>query len=121
MNSSGNTVKDPAFSLLPKGPRRTVNSSKAAFVPFVSVRTSNNWQVVAQVPEQSAHDVPVGANVDVRVPAANIDHAHGKLMQLLPTPVGSGDSVSYQMLVQVDGGSAPPPLPGMTVDLTIKN
>ncbi|HVX43162.1 MAG TPA: biotin/lipoyl-binding protein [Mycobacteriales bacterium] len=121
VNSSGNSVQDPAFSLLPKGPSRTVNSSKAVFLPFVSLRTSNDWTVIAQVPERSTRDVPVGADVDVSVPAANIDHAKGKLMQILPTPVGNGNSVSYQILVRIDGGSGKPPLPGMTADLTIKN
>jgi multidrug efflux pump subunit AcrA (membrane-fusion protein) len=112
--------QEPAFSLLPEGPKSAIRSSAAqTAMPVIVLRTSGAWQVVVLIPEQSASEVRAGEVVMVSVPAAHLSGVRGHIQELWPTPVMTSAGIAYQAVVNVLGHQRATPLGGMAADVRL--
>src|SRR6266851_2141714 len=107
-------VQQPAFSLLPEGPKSAVYMREAqAAMPVIVLRTSGAWQVVVPIPESSAANVRAGQVVIISVPSAHLSGVRGHIQELLPTPVTTSGGIVYQAVVNVLGHQRVTPLSGI--------
>jgi multidrug efflux pump subunit AcrA (membrane-fusion protein) len=112
----------PEFSLLPEGPQSVKEDDKdQSALPVIALRTSNAWQVVALVPESSAHGIAGGDHVIISVPAADITSVPGTIEEVLPTPVSTSAGLAYQAVVTVDGSTSTVPLDGMAANVRLSS
>jgi multidrug resistance efflux pump len=113
-------AEGPAFSLLPEGPQtgRKISASASA-VPVFALRTSDNWQVIALVPESAVARVRAGQRVAISVPSDHIKDVPGQVGDVLPTPTQTSAGVVYQAVVNITGHVANLPLNGMTADVEL--
>jgi multidrug efflux pump subunit AcrA (membrane-fusion protein) len=110
----------PAFSLLPEGPQPLrSNSPRESTLPVITLRTSEDWTVVALIPENAASRVTQGTAVMISVPAAGIKDVPGKIDELLPSPVTSAQGTAYQAVVKITGHAKHAPLNGMAADIQL--
>jgi multidrug efflux pump subunit AcrA (membrane-fusion protein) len=110
----------PAFSLLPEGPQSVRQSGKSgSSLPIIALRTSDAWQVVALIPEDSASGITAGTHVLISVPAANVSNVAGTIQEVVPTPVSTTEGVAYQAVVSIDGNAPTIPLDGMAADVRL--
>jgi multidrug efflux pump subunit AcrA (membrane-fusion protein) len=113
-------AQQPAFSLLPEGPKSAVFTGKAqAAMPVIVLRTSGAWQVVVPIPESSAANVRAGQVVIISVPSAHLSGVRGRIQELLPTPVTTSGGIVYQAVVNVLGHQRVTPLSGMAADVRL--
>ncbi len=113
-------VQQPAFSLLPEGPKSAVYSGETqAAMPVIVLRTSGAWQVVVPIPEGSAANVRAGQVVIISVPSAHLSGVRGHIQELLPTPVTTSGGIVYQAVVNVLGHQRVTPLGGMAADVQL--
>ena len=116
------TSQRPAFSLLPEGPQSIRETGKSgSALPVIALRTSDSWQVVALVPEDSANGISTGTRVLISVPAANITNVAGTIEEVVPTPVSTTQGVAYQAVVNIDGSAPTIPLDGMAADVRLSS
>jgi multidrug efflux pump subunit AcrA (membrane-fusion protein) len=114
------TSQRPAFSLVPEGPQSVKENGKSgSSLPVIALRTSDAWQVVALIPEDSASGVSSGTRVFVSVPAANISNVAGTIEEVVPTPVSTAEGTAYQAVVSIDGSAPAIPLDGMAADVRL--
>ena len=110
----------PAFSLLPEGPQSVRQNGKSgSSLPVIALRTSDAWQVVVLIPQDSVTGVTAGTKVLISVPAAHISNVAGAIQEVVPTPVSSSDGVAYQAVVTIDGSAPATPLDGMAADVRL--
>jgi multidrug efflux pump subunit AcrA (membrane-fusion protein) len=109
------TSQQSALSLL--GSQTTAATGMS--MPLIALRTSTNWQVDMVIPENSSMAVRRGEAVTIAVPAANLSGVHGRIEELLPTPVRTAQGVDYQALVTVPGYQPAPPFNGMAAELRL--
>ena len=115
-------TQQPLFSLLPEGPRASVEaggSAGPASLPVIALRTSSAWQVTALVPESSVAAVKPGRDVTIDVPAAGITGLPGRVQELLTTPVATSQGTAYQAVVTVLGHQQAAPPSGMAADVQL--
>jgi multidrug resistance efflux pump len=106
--------------LFPPPPQRqnTVGSA-TSYTPVVTLVGNSGWQVVAQVPEAAAARTRPGQRATVRVHALSDAKLRGTVAQVEGTPVYTGSSVSYDVVLTLDPSPVAPLLTGMTADVEI--
>jgi len=100
-------------------PVSAISVTSAAPLPVIALRTSRNWQVEMAVPANSTWAVKPGTAVIVAVPAAHLSGVHGRVEDLMPTPVRTAQGVGYDVLISVPGDQLEPPLSGMAVSVQL--
>jgi multidrug resistance efflux pump len=115
-------TQQPVFSLLPEGPRSSIQadgSDATVSRPVITLRTSSTWQVTALVPESSVAAVKPGQAVTIEVPAADITAIPGRVQELLATPVATSQGIAFQAVVTVLHHQQDSPPSGMAADVQL--
>jgi multidrug resistance efflux pump len=110
----------PAFSLLPEGPRPSVAGRAAApAMPVVALRITSDWLVDMLVPQTAVAAIRPGQRVIVAVPAVRLSRVKGHVEAVSPAPVATSSGIAYQVSVSVTGRRRAVPFSGMTANVQI--
>lgn len=112
--------QQPAFSLLPEGPRSIItgNATQSA-LPMIALRSAGSWVVNFLVPESAVASIRPGQRAIVSVPAVNRSNVPGRVEGVSPTPVNTSRGVAYQVSISVEKMHGVMPFSGMTANVEL--
>lgn len=118
--TSSSSAQQPAFSLLPEGPRSSMTGRTAeSALPMIALRTSAGWFVNILIPQGEVAAIRPGQRAVVSVPAVRLNQADGYVQGLSPTPVNTSTGVAYQVAINIVGHQRVTPFSGMTADVQL--
>jgi multidrug efflux pump subunit AcrA (membrane-fusion protein) len=113
------SAQQPAFSLLPEGPRSSVTGKTTeSALPMIALRTSAGWFVNILIPQSEVAAVRPGQRAIITVPAIRLK-VNGVVQGLSPTPVNTSTGVAYQVAINIVGHQRVTPFSGMTADVQL--
>lgn len=119
-SQSSSAAQQPAFSLLPEGPKTSVTGSGSqTALPMLALRTAGGWQVKMLVPESAVSTIKVGQRASVSVPAVQLSNLKAYVGELSPTPVNTSSGTAYEVVINVVDSRRVIPLSGMTADVQL--
>jgi multidrug efflux pump subunit AcrA (membrane-fusion protein) len=112
--------QQPAFSLIPLGPRSSVTGkTTSSALPMIALRTSGGWLVDILVPQADIASIHTGQRATISVPAVRLSNVPGYIQGLSPSPINTSTGVAYQVAISVSGHQRATPFSGMTADVQL--
>jgi multidrug efflux pump subunit AcrA (membrane-fusion protein) len=118
--SPSSAGQQPAFSLIPLGPKTNViGKTTSSALPMIALRTSGGWLVDILVPQGDISGIHTGQRATISVPAVRLNNVPGYIQGLSPSPINTAAGVAYQVAISVSGHQRVTPFSGMTADVQL--
>ncbi len=110
----------PSFAFVPSNGASAPVPSSTSFVPVVTVRVGNAWQVVARVPESSVASIRPGTKGTFTFDPLGGATLRCTVVSVSASPSDAGGQVAYDVILSVQGAPPRGVLPGMSGTLSLR-